>query len=62
MKKACVHPTASTEWARRAHSVLVRLACVHHGQIDIQIHSTLWFVLVMPSQTTLKTEPDTEDN
>ena len=21
--------TASTEWARRAHSVLVRLACVH---------------------------------
>ena len=21
--------TASTEWARRAHSVLVRLACIH---------------------------------
>ena len=23
------HPTPSTEWARRAHSMLVRLACVH---------------------------------
>ena len=33
MRLACVHPTASTEWARRAHSVLVSLACVHHSQI-----------------------------
>ena len=33
MRLACVHPTASTEWARRAHSVLVRPSCVHHGQI-----------------------------
>ena len=28
---ACVHQTASTEWARRVHSVLVSLACIHHG-------------------------------
>ena len=36
MRHACSHPTASTEWARRAHSVLVRPACVHHGQIHYQ--------------------------
>ena len=30
---ACVHPTASTDWTRRVQSVLVRPACVHHGQI-----------------------------
>ena len=33
MRLACVHPTASTEWARRAHSVLVRPACVHQGKV-----------------------------
>ena len=27
------NPTASTDWTRRVQSVLVRLACVHHGQI-----------------------------
>ena len=31
IQKACVHPTASTEWARRAHLVLVSLAFIHHG-------------------------------
>ena len=47
-KKACVHPTASTEWARRAHSVLVRLACVHHGQIHNSPPSTRWASFALP--------------
>ena len=40
IRKACVQPTASTEWARRAHSVLVSLACVHHGQIHYPISNS----------------------
>ena len=43
IKKACVHPTASTEWARRVHSVLVRPACVHHGQIRYPAKSFNFF-------------------
>ena len=35
-------PTASTEWARRAHSVFVRLACVNHGQIHYPTPSIVW--------------------
>ena len=35
---------------------------IDYRQTDIQIHSTQWFVLVTPSQTTLKTEPETEEN
>ena len=37
VRLACVHPTACTEWARRAHSVLVRLACDHLGRIHYPI-------------------------
>ena len=48
MRLACVHPTASTEWARRAHSVLVRLACVHHGQIHNSPLSTRRASVALP--------------
>ena len=40
MRLACIHPTASTEWARRAHSVLVRPACVHQGKVHNPTAST----------------------
>ena len=43
MRHACSHPTASTEWARRAHSVLVRPACVHRGQIRDPAKSFKYF-------------------
>ena len=42
MRLACVHPTASTEWARRAHSVLVRPACVHQGKVHNPTLSFEW--------------------
>ena len=35
---------------------------IDHRQTNIQLLSALWFVLVMLSQTTLKTEPETEEN
>ena len=49
MRLDCVHPTASTEWARRAHSVLVRPACVHHGQIHNPTPSTAWALRTIQS-------------
>ena len=33
MRLACVHPTASTKWAHRAYSVLVRPACIHQCKV-----------------------------
>ena len=42
MRLACVHPTASTEWARRAHSVLVRPACVKQGKVHNPTLSIEW--------------------
>ena len=42
MRLACIHPTASTEWARRAHSVLVRPACVHQGKVHNPTLSFEW--------------------
>ena len=40
---ACVHPTASSDWTRRVQSVLVRHACVHHGQIRYPAKSFNYF-------------------
>ena len=34
--------TASTEWARRAHSVLVRPACIHQGKVHNPTLSFEW--------------------
>ena len=54
--------TASTEWARRAHSVLVRPACVHQGKVHnptLRIewaegphHSSIRFAYVYPTAST----------
>ena len=42
MRLACVHPTESTEWARRAHSLIVRPACVHQGKVHNPTLSFEW--------------------
>ena len=42
LRFAGVHQTAGTEWARRAHSVLVRPACVHQGKVHNQTLRFEW--------------------
>ena len=42
MRRACVHPTASIEWERRAHSVLVRPACIYQGKVHKPTLSFEW--------------------